>query len=147
MRGLSRPLLGYIGTLHDERLDLELIVALARRFSTGSLVLVGPNHLSLAARRKLGQCANIHLPGPVPYALVPAYLQAFDVCLLPHVVTPFTESLNPIKLWEYLVKPIRDHQLTLRYRLFPEIFGFIEDVSYSHGYAPGFIDDINSMKY
>jgi hypothetical protein len=51
-----------------------------------------------------------------------------------------------IKLWEYLMRPIRDHQLTLRYRLFPEIFGFIEDVSYSHGYSPGFVDDINSMK-
>jgi hypothetical protein len=50
------------------------------------------------------------------------------------------------KLWEYLMKPIRDHQLTLRYRLFPEIFGFIEDVSYSHGYSPGFVDDINTMK-
>ncbi len=35
-------------------------------------------------------------------------MRAFDVCLTPHLVTPFTESLNPIKLWEYLAagKPI-----------------------------------------
>ncbi|MBL0373111.1 DUF3137 domain-containing protein [Rhizobium sp. KVB221] len=51
-----------------------------------------------------------------------------------------------IKLWEFLMRPIKDHQLTLRYRLFPEIFGFIDGVSYSHGHAPGFIDEINAMK-
>jgi len=35
-------------------------------------------------------------------------MRAFDVCMVPHRVTPFTESLNPIKLWEYLAagKPI-----------------------------------------
>jgi teichuronic acid biosynthesis glycosyltransferase TuaH len=35
-------------------------------------------------------------------------MRAFDVCITPHRVTPFTESLNPIKLWEYLAagKPI-----------------------------------------
>ena len=50
------------------------------------------------------------------------------------------------KLWEYMTKPIRDHQLTLRYRLFPEIFAFIGGVAYSHGDEPGFVRDINSMK-
>lgn len=50
------------------------------------------------------------------------------------------------KLWEFLWKPIRDHQLTLRYRLFPEIFGFIEGIAYSHGREPWFLQEINAMK-
>jgi len=35
-------------------------------------------------------------------------MRAFDVCITPHRVTAFTESLNPIKLWEYMAagKPI-----------------------------------------
>ena len=35
-------------------------------------------------------------------------MRAFDVCITPHRRTAFTESLNPIKLWEYLAagKPI-----------------------------------------
>ena len=33
--------------------------------------------------------------------MVPAYRQHADVLLVPHVVTPFTESLDPIKLYEY----------------------------------------------
>jgi hypothetical protein len=39
---------------------------------------------------------------------VPAVIAGFDVCILPHRCTPFTESLNPIKLWEYLAsgKPV-----------------------------------------
>jgi hypothetical protein len=49
-------------------------------------------------------------------------------------------------LWDWAWKPVKDHQLTLRYRLFPQIFGFIDGVAYSHGHAPGFVDDINAMK-
>ena len=48
------------------------------------------------------------MTGPISYAEVPETMRAFDVCITPHRVTPFTESLNPIKLWEYLAagKPI-----------------------------------------
>jgi len=51
-----------------------------------------------------------------------------------------------VKLWEYAWTPVTDHQLSLRYRLFPVIFGFIDKVQYSNGYAPGFLDDIKQMK-
>ena len=33
---------------------------------------------------------------------MPAYVQHADVLVVPHVVTPFTDSLDPIKLYEYL---------------------------------------------
>lgn len=48
------------------------------------------------------------MPGAVPYARIPEAMAQFDVCIVPHVETVFTESLNPIKLWEYLAagKPI-----------------------------------------
>ena len=39
-----RPVFGYTGTLHRERVDLELVVALARAHPKGSVVLVGPQH-------------------------------------------------------------------------------------------------------
>ncbi|MGI8759162.1 MAG: glycosyltransferase, partial [Acidimicrobiales bacterium] len=37
-----------------------------------------------------------------PYDDVPAYLQHADVIVVPHVVSPFTESLDPIKAYECL---------------------------------------------
>jgi glycosyltransferase involved in cell wall biosynthesis len=51
---------------------------------------------------------NVHFTGAVPYARIPKIMAEFDVCIVPHVESQFTESLNPIKLWEYLAsgKPV-----------------------------------------
>ena len=71
-------------------------------------MLVGPSHLSAEATEHLKRRGNVFFTGPVPYREIPSYMQGFDVCITPHRMTPFTESLNPIKLWEYLAagKPI-----------------------------------------
>jgi glycosyltransferase involved in cell wall biosynthesis len=103
-----RPVLGYTGTVHDNRVDVDLIDKSARRFPTGTVALVGPDFLPAATRARLDALGNVSRVPPVPYARIPDYMRAFDVCIVPHRVSPFTESLNPIKLWEYLAagKPI-----------------------------------------
>jgi glycosyltransferase involved in cell wall biosynthesis len=98
----KRPVLGYTGTIHPDRVDISLVEALAKRMPEASVVLVGPNHLSAEQMKPLNAQSNLHFTGPVPYKEIPGYMRAFDVCITPHLVTPFTESLNPIKLWEYL---------------------------------------------
>lgn len=105
-RGWRRPVLGYTGTVHPDRVDVELVRAVAQHWP-GSVVLVGPDHLLGADAAKL-DLRNVHRVGPVPYAEVPGVMAGFDACIVPHRMTPFTESLNPIKLWEYLAagKPI-----------------------------------------
>jgi hypothetical protein len=45
---------------------------------------------------------NVLTTGSRPYAVVPAYLQHADVIIVPHTVSPFTESLDPIKAYECL---------------------------------------------
>jgi glycosyltransferase involved in cell wall biosynthesis len=107
--GWQRPVLGYVGTVHPDRVDVDLMVGVAGRLAgRGSIALVGPNYLSPGDVDRLAATGNVHVVGPVKYADVPGYLRAFDVCIVPHRVTPFTESLNPIKLFEYLAagKPI-----------------------------------------
>ena len=106
-RAWPRPVMGYTGTIHPDRIDTELVRRLALAPGIRSVVLVGPNHLR-AAEMELLQLPNVFMPGPVPYARIPEVMRAFDVCIVPHRVTPFTESLNPLKLWEYLAggKPI-----------------------------------------
>lgn len=103
-----RPVFGYTGTIHPDRVDVPLIAALARASPEGTVVLVGPNHLSSDDQTLLAACGNVTLTGPTPYAQIPDTMRAFDVCITPHRVTAFTESLNPIKLWEYLAggKPV-----------------------------------------
>lgn len=107
-QGWGRPVLGYTGSIHAERVDVALVEALARRLPNATIALVGPNMLGSADRQRLGRMKNIVFTGARSYAEIPAYMAAFDVCITPHLVTPFTESLNPIKLWEYLAsgKPI-----------------------------------------
>jgi glycosyltransferase involved in cell wall biosynthesis len=105
---LAGPVFGYAGTLHGDRLDLELISRLAREFPLGKVVLCGPDFLSAAEREKLASHSNVEVRPAVAYAKVPRVISEWDVCIVPHKKTPFTESLNPIKLWEYLAsgKPI-----------------------------------------
>lgn len=104
----SAPVFGYVGTLHPERTDVSLIEALAHEFPQGTVALVGPDHFDAASRRKLEACGNVELTGPVPYSQVPQHMASFDVCIVPHHESAFVESLNPLKLWEYLAcgKPI-----------------------------------------
>jgi teichuronic acid biosynthesis glycosyltransferase TuaH len=99
-----------------------LIETVARKIPGGSLVLIGPDHLSARDRERLLACGNVYLTGPKPYAEIPQWMRGFDACIVPHLVTPFTESLNPIKLWEYLAagKPIVSTPVA-GFRDFPEL--------------------------
>ena len=93
----------YVGTVHTDRVDLDLCARLGdelRSTGLGTLVLVGPALLSDRDAATLRD-AGVELLGPRPYADVPAYLQHADVLVVPHVVDPFTDSLDPIKLYEY----------------------------------------------
>lgn len=91
----------YLGTIHPDRIDLDLCEATARALGAhGTLVLVGPNLLAPAEVARL-QDAGARLLGPRPRDAVIGYLQHADVLVVPHVVTEFTDSLDPIKLYEY----------------------------------------------
>lgn len=91
----------YIGTLHSERIDVDLCADIAQHIAPASFVLVGPDALEDRHRRHLTDAGCIIL-GARPYSRVPAYYQHAGVIAVPHVVTPFTESLDPIKLYECL---------------------------------------------
>ncbi|MGD0196613.1 MAG: glycosyltransferase [Solirubrobacteraceae bacterium] len=96
------PVAVYLGTLHDARIDVGLVIELARARRDLSVALVGPDALGPAARAALAEEPNIVLLGPRPYRDAPAYLQHADVVIVPHLVSPFTESLDPIKAHESL---------------------------------------------
>lgn len=92
----------YVGTLHDDRIDVELVEELAEDLPELQVVLVGPDCLSDASRRALGRHGNVLLLDRRPYSSVPGYLQHADVVVVPHLVSPFTDSLDPIKAYECL---------------------------------------------
>jgi glycosyltransferase involved in cell wall biosynthesis len=46
---------------------------------------------------------NVVYLGPRPYHTVPAYIKAFDVCLIPYKKGGRIDTVNPVKLNEYLI--------------------------------------------
>jgi glycosyltransferase involved in cell wall biosynthesis len=94
------PVAVYVGTLHEERVDVPLLVELADARPDLSVVLVGPDSLGPEASGRLAAVPSIHRIGPQPYERVPGFLQHADVVVVPHLVNPFTESLDPIKAYE-----------------------------------------------
>jgi glycosyltransferase involved in cell wall biosynthesis len=97
----TTPTAVYVGSLHEARLDVELVAELADALPQVNVALVGPDSLGSASHLVLRR-HNVSLLGPRPYEDVPAYLQHADVIIVPHRVTPFTDSLDPIKAYECL---------------------------------------------
>lgn len=95
------PVALYAGTLHSDRFDVALTARTAMALQgKATVVLVGPNLLDADATRQLTEAGAI-LAGPrTPRELI-GYLQHAGVLIVPHRVTAFTDSLDPIKLYEY----------------------------------------------
>jgi UDP-galactopyranose mutase len=96
---LPHPRLGFFGVL-DERLDTQLLTALADLRSDWQLVLIGP--VAKIDQADLPRRPNIHYLGPKPYAELPSYLAGWDVALLPFARNEATRFISPTKTPEYL---------------------------------------------
>lgn len=103
LRSLPRPWIGFVGAIFGY-LDFDLLVATARRFPQGSLILVGPvrGAAGEAGAARLRREPNAHLLGPRPQERVPDYTGAFDVCLCPFQAGAVRRAVNPLKVYEYL---------------------------------------------
>lgn len=102
---LPKPVWGYFGAV-DERVDADLARILCVANPQGSVVLAGPIlHHPLRDGETM---PNLHTPGAVPYAELPALLKGFDVCLLPFAQTDLVAQISPTKTPEYLAggKPV-----------------------------------------
>jgi glycosyltransferase involved in cell wall biosynthesis len=78
----------------------RLLDALAASFPAASVVMIGP--VVKVDPATLPRRPNIHWLGQRPYAELPAYVKAFDVCLMPFALNEATEYINPTKTLEYL---------------------------------------------
>lgn len=104
LASLGGPLLGYVGNLAGYKVDLDLLANLARRCPDWQFCLVGPEgagdwHTDLSVLRRL---PNIHCFGPRPFAELPAWVAAFDLCLIPFHINASTRASFPLKFYEYM---------------------------------------------
>jgi UDP-galactopyranose mutase len=129
--GLPRPRLGFFGVI-DERLDLEVLDAVAASHPRWQIVMVGPTVKIDPAT--LPKRPNIHYLGQRPYEQLPAYLSGWDVCLLPFARNDATRFISPTKTLEYMAAerpivstPIRD------------VVNTYGDIVYLAGTPPAFV--------
>jgi len=98
--GLPGPRLLYVGSL-ESRVDVGAIATAAKALPDASFALVGPM-LDKAHFEPLQEQANVHFFPPAPRQEVVALVAAADACLIPHVDSPLTQAMSPLKLYEYL---------------------------------------------
>jgi UDP-galactopyranose mutase len=124
---VSTPRLGFYGVV-DERMDLELLAALADAHPDWSLMIVGP--VVKIDPADLPQRANIHYLGGKSYEELPSYLGGWDVALMPFAINESTKFISPTKTPEYLAggRPVVSTPITDVIRHYGDMAGvFIAD--------------------
>ena len=98
---IPHPIIGYVGALQSIRLDISLLAHVATQKPGWNIVLVGPEDEDFKASNLHG-IPNIHFLGGKPPSALPAYINAFDVCLNPQIVNQVTIGNYPRKIDDYL---------------------------------------------
>ncbi|MTD44728.1 glycosyltransferase [Conexibacter sp. W3-3-2] len=101
---LPGPRLVFTGAVAAKKLDVDLLAGVARARPGWSIALVGPVGLGDPAAdiSRLTDLPNVHLLGARSYEELPAVLRAADVALIPYRRSPLTDSIFPMKVYEYL---------------------------------------------
>jgi UDP-galactopyranose mutase len=109
---IPHPRLGYFGVI-DERMDLDLLAAVAEARPDWQLILLGP--VVKIDPASLPRLPNLHFLGMKTYQELPAWLAGWDVALMPFALNESTRFISPTKTPEYLAggrpvvsTPIRD---------------------------------------
>jgi glycosyltransferase involved in cell wall biosynthesis len=100
----DRPVAGYVGVI-DERLDLDLLAAVADRLPTWCFMIVGP--VAKIDEADLPRRHNIEYVGPASYEQLPEIMAKFHVALMPFACNEATRSISPTKTLEYLAAGLR----------------------------------------
>ncbi len=131
--GLSRPVIGFIGSLRNE-LDLTMLSDVTALAPEMSFVFAGPVQADI---RALTSRPNVRFLGPLSHPEVIRHMVQFDAGILPYHRNVFTAHLMPVKLREYLAAglPVVSTRL-------PEVCRFSEEhpglVAFAND-APGFV--------
>jgi glycosyltransferase involved in cell wall biosynthesis len=132
LKSLPKPLIGYVGGMH-RHVDYKLLAEMALAKPEWSWVCVGTLQTPV---NELIDLPNVHLLGQQPHAELIHFIRQFDVCIVPYMNSPYTGTVVPTKINEYLAvgKPVvstdlptvcefnREHQILLTAAAYPKDF-------------------------
>jgi glycosyltransferase involved in cell wall biosynthesis len=101
---LPGPRIVFIGAILAAKINLDLVVQLARLRPQWTFAFVGPigpgdPRTNVDALKEL---SNIHLLGHRPYEQLPAVLRGADATIVPYLLDGEMRSVFPMKTYEYL---------------------------------------------
>jgi len=100
--GIPSPIIGFVGTI-GEAVDLRLLESLADKRKDWSFVLIGEVRKSVGNLR--GR-SNVHFLGQKKREDLPRYLSSFSAGMIPYRINSATETVHPVKTYEYLAAGI-----------------------------------------
>ena len=101
IKSIKKPIIGYVGFLTTIRLDIDVLVYIAKQKPNWNLVLVGPEDDGFK-NSELHKLDNVYFLGKKNPDELAAYIKGFDVALNPQVVNAITDINYPLKIDEYL---------------------------------------------
>lgn len=116
----GRYVLGYIGTI-SSWFDFDALIKIVNEFNLIEIHLIGPTE-NLGV--DLPKHERIKYIGAMRHGDIQTYISGFDALLLPFYVTELIQSVDPIKLYEYVFfnKPI----VSVRYEEIERFSEFID---------------------
>ena len=100
LQGLRKPIIGYLGTI-ERRINYELVKDVIKANPDKTFVFAGPVDTNYVPD-DIYELPNIHFIGSVPYLEVPQMINSFDVAIIPFKKDEVSNTIFPIKLFEYL---------------------------------------------
>ena len=97
---IPKPVVGYFGNI-ERRINFDLLFEVADSNPDKSFVFAGPvteSFVPLTFRN----LPNVYFIGRIPYAEMPSVIKGFDVCMIPFKKDGVSNTIFPLKLFEYL---------------------------------------------
>lgn len=88
-------LFGYIGTV-DFWFDYRSVNEILQHNTNHKVIIIGKNNIAKQEHM------NIHYFDPVPKSQLPGIINEFDYCLYPFQKNDLLDSIDPVKIYEYL---------------------------------------------
>ncbi len=109
--GLEGFILGYVGVLR-EWVDFEPIFKILNTLNSEIKLLIvgkeGKFKETVNLAKKYNVTDRVIFTENLPYSMIPKYISAMDICLIPFKLNSISENALPLKLFEYMAceKPI-----------------------------------------
>ena len=118
----EKPIAGYYGALASW-FDYDLLDTVAEQRPDWNFLLIGQSLDHSLGEHSLLNRPNIKWIGPREYRSLPAYLQLFEVAMIPFAINDITLATSPLKLYEYMAggKPVIATPMP-ECQAFPEVF-------------------------